>query len=179
MGESKARRFQPVLITKHSVCDGRQRRGFVPPRAKPIFIPQQPLRLPLRELVPRCSQREQSHRGIAAAAGLAMGSQPHEDKPAALPEAPQLRGIAEADGQIVIACGIGGDTGDHLLPETFALTGRMDSDPTDPQTGQRRRQGTAAMRRQRLGDQIPARPAKPCPHRPAKFGRKSPLGHQP
>ena len=108
-----------------------------------------------------------------------MGSQPHEDKPAALPEAPQLRGIAEADGQIVIACGIGGDTGDHLLPETIALTGRMDSDPTDPQPGQRRRQGTAAMRRQRLGDQIPARPAKPCPHRPAKFGRKSPLGHQP
>lgn len=35
------------------------------------------------------------------------------------------------------------------------------------------------MRRQRLGDQVPPRPAKTRPHRPAEFGRKSPFGHQP
>lgn len=52
VGEGKARRFQPVLITKHSVCDGRQRRGFLSPRAKPVFIALQPLRLPLRQLAP-------------------------------------------------------------------------------------------------------------------------------
>lgn len=103
-----------------------------------------------------------------------MGTQPYEGKPAALPEAPQLSGIAEADGEIVIASGIGGDIGDHLPPEAFPLAGGMDSDPTDPQPAQRRRQGTAAVRRQRLGDQIPARPAKTRPYRPAKFGRKSP-----
>ena len=108
-----------------------------------------------------------------------MGTQPYEGKPAALPEAPQLSGIAEADGEIVIASGIGGDIGDHLPPEAFPLAGGMDSDPTDPQPAQRRRQGTAAVRRQRLGDQIPARPAKTRPYRPAQFARKSPLGHQP
>ena len=108
-----------------------------------------------------------------------MGTQPYEGKPAALPEAPQLSGIAEADGEIVIASGIGGDIGDHLPPQAFPLAGGMDSDPTDPQPAQRRRQGTAAVRRQRLGDQIPARPANTRPYRPAQFARKSPLGHQP
>ncbi len=77
------------------------------PRAKPVFIALQPLRLPLRQLAPCRGQRIEGHRRIAAAAGLAMGTQPYEGKAAALPEAPQLSGIAEADGEIVIASGIG------------------------------------------------------------------------
>ena len=106
-GEGKPRRFQPVLITKHSVCDGRQRRGSSRHGRRPVFIALQPLRLPLRQLAPCRGQRIEGHRRIAAAAGLAMGTQPYEGKPAALPEAPQLSGIAEADGEIVIASGIG------------------------------------------------------------------------
>src|SRR5690606_4787021 len=125
---------------------------------------QTPLLL-LTQLTPRLAQRQQRHRGIAAAAGFAMATHPHQRKPALLPETPKLVGIAETHREIILTTRMV----DQCLADTFPLAMGMNRNAGHSSPFERRRQRRTAVCRQRLRHQVTARTPKACPYCPAKF----------
>ncbi|MNN45989.1 hypothetical protein D3C81_1603470 [compost metagenome] len=89
--------------------------------------------------LPRLADGPQRHRRVAAAAGLAMTAHTHQHKAAALPEAPQLLGIAKTDGEIILLS-VRTCAARQRLADALALTRRMDRYAGDAPPDKRRRQ---------------------------------------
>lgn len=67
-----------------------------------------------------------------------MVAHPYQYKAAALPETPQLRRIAKADGKIITLRRLHARAGNQLLTDAFALAGGVHRDTAYATPNQRR-----------------------------------------
>ncbi len=132
----------------------------------------------LAQILPRRAERQHRHCRVATAAGLAVTADAHQNKSAALPEAPKLPGIAKADGKVVDVHLLAG-CGNQRLTNPLTLARGMDGNARDAPGGERGRLRRPAMGSQRLRHQITAWTPVARPHRLAECRTQAALLHQP